>query len=52
MRIRATIILADFTRVKLDIVCAQRTDLDDIVTALYPEHRACFTIVDREPACA
>jgi hypothetical protein len=52
MHIRATVILADGRRIKLDAICPRRSDLDQIVAAAFPEHRACLTIIKREASCA
>lgn len=36
--IKATVLLADETRVTLSLLCASRLDADRVIEALYPDH--------------
>lgn len=52
LAIKATVITAGGSRVRLQMVCASRRVADDTIDALYPDARAAFITIQRPVAIA
>lgn len=50
LSIKATVITANGSRIRLHMVCPSRRAADDTIDALYPDARAAFITVKRQPA--
>lgn len=47
--VKATVVMADSTRVTLHLICATRADADRVIDELYPDHQYASCIVKRKP---
>lgn len=46
---KATVVMADATRVTLHLICATRADAERVIDELYPDHHYASVMVKRKP---